>query len=351
MVLTWRYGRRAAPCDAAGPGRRAGLPPVASHGRPSRPDGGVRNTIDGGADLEREPGTGPGGEAGAATLEEAIEVLRGCWRSLGVRRLALEWELSGPTRLGAGLAGELRSALGPALRRMGAEAVFRAVHGGEGVAAFWFVGWDAPRGPVSRVRAEAVCLGALERSWPELAGALGRLYLSAVGGGLVGSRRLRLCWLPEGREEAGFGPALPEPELELAGGACLVEALSPLCVRHRGRVLREPPPAEVLVRSAGERLRQLCQRWGRAEGLSAVVGRAVQEAGRARLSWAATRVEGARRRSSRTGQEQELGGLRGVMAYEGLSPLALALLRLGAELGVGKDTAFGCGAVRLFRAL
>jgi CRISPR/Cas system endoribonuclease Cas6 (RAMP superfamily) len=39
------------------------------------------------------------------------------------------------------------------------------------------------------------------------------------------------------------------------------------------------------------------------------------------------------------------------MAYEGLSPLALALLALGMELGVGKDTAFGCGAIRLFRAL
>jgi hypothetical protein len=296
-------------------------------------------------------GTGPGGEAGAATVEEAIGVLRGCWRSLGVRRLALEWELSGPTRLRPGLAGELRSALGPALRRMGAEGVFRAVHGGEGVAAFWFVGWDSPRSPVSRVRAEAVCLGALAGSWPELAGALGRLCLTAVGGGLVGSRHLRLRWLPEGGEEVGFGPALPEPELELGGGACLVEALSPLCLRHRGRVLREAPPAEVLVRSAGERLRQLGERWGRAEGLAAVVGRAVREAHRARLSWASTWVDGASRRSSRTGQVQELVGLRGVMAYEGLSPLALALLRLGVELGVGKDTAFGCGAIRLFRAL
>src|SRR5579884_2361130 len=225
MVLTWRYGRRAAPCDAAGPGRRAGLPPVASHGRPSRPDGGVRNTIDGGADLERGPGTGPGGEAGAATLEEAIGVLRGCWRSLGVRRLALEWELSGPTRLGAGLAGELRSALRPALRRMGAEAVFRAVHGGEGVAAFWFVGWDAPRGPVSRVRAEAVCLGALERSWPELAGALGRLYLSAVGGGLVGGG-LRSGAAGAGAGAGGRGlpgggaePALRAPPGSGAAGA------------------------------------------------------------------------------------------------------------------------------------
>jgi hypothetical protein len=151
----------------------------------------------------------------------------------------------------------LRSALGPALRRMGAEAVFWAVHGGEGVAAFWLVGWDSPRGPVSREGRGGVPGGA----GGVLAGAggsPGAALPERVGRGLVGSRRLRLCWLPEGRGEAGFGPALPEPELELVG-------------------------------------------------------------------------------------------LRGVMAYEGLSPLAL--LRLGAELGVGKDTAFGCGAVRLFRAL
>jgi hypothetical protein len=284
-------------------------------------------------------------------VEEAIGVLRGCWRSLGVRRLALEWELSGPTRLRPGLAGELRSALGPALRRMGAAEAFWAVHGARGVPAFWFLGWDCPRGPVSRVRAEAVCLGTLAGSWPELAGALGRLCLSAVGGGLVSCRRLRLRWLPGATGGRGFGPPLPEPELELPGGACLVEAVTPLCVRSQGHVHREPPPPEVLVRSAGERLRQLGERWGRAEGLAAVVGRAVREASRARISWARTWVEPGHRRSSRTGQVQELVGLRGVMAYEGLSPLALALLRLGVELGVGKDTAFGCGAIRLFRAL
>ncbi|HLH71461.1 MAG TPA: CRISPR system precrRNA processing endoribonuclease RAMP protein Cas6 [Candidatus Dormibacteraeota bacterium] len=295
-----------------------------------------------GADRQLEAGLPPrGGE---------IETLRRCWRSLGVRRLALEWELGGPTRLRPGLAGELRSALGPALRLMGAHEAFAAVHGAEGVPAFWFVGWDCPEGPVTTVRAEARCLGALARAWPELAAALGRLRLTAVGGGLVGTRHLRLRWLPEGREDLGFGPAVPEPELGQRGGACLVEAMAPLCVRSRGRILREPPPPEVLVRSAGERLRQLCERWGEEGDLPAVVGRAVREARHARFSWARLHVAGGNRRSSRTDQEQRLVGVRGVMAYEGMSPLAMDLLILGAELGVGKDTAFGCGTIRVFRA-
>jgi hypothetical protein len=295
-------------------------------------------------------GADPGRRGGGAAVGEAIGVLRRCWRSLGVRRLALEWELSGPTRLRPGLAGELRSALGPALRLMGAETAFRAVHGSEGVAAFWFWGWECPAGPVTTVRAEAACLRALAGAWPELAAALGRLRLTAVGGGLVGTRYLRLRWLPSGRESLGFGPGVSEPELDLPGGTCLVEAVSPLCVRSQGRVLREPPPAAVLVRSAGERLRQLCERWGEVGDLAAVVGRGVQEAHQARLSWAQLQVGGARRRSSRSGQMQELVGLQGVMAYEGVSPLALALLRLGVEVGVGKDTAFGCGTIRLYQA-
>ncbi len=304
----------------------------------------MTNATDRELDVDRRAAAGP--PRGSAE----IEALRRCWRSLGVRRLALEWELSGPTRLRPGLAGELRSALGPALRLMGAAEAFRAVHGARGVPAFWFLGWDCPPGPVTVVRAEAICLGTLAGTWPELAAALGRLRLTAVGGGLVSCRRLRLRWLPGAKGGRGFGPPLPEPELELPGGACLVEAVTPLCVRSQGHVHREPPPPEVLVRSAGERLRQLGERWGEVGELPAVVGRAVQEASWARVSWARTRVESGHRRSSRTGQVQELVGLRGVVAYEGMSSLAMALLTLGAELGVGKDIAFGCGGIRLFRA-
>jgi hypothetical protein len=280
-----------------------------------------------------------------------IEVLRRSWRSLGVRRLALTWELAGPARLRPGLAGELRSALGPALRQMGAHRAFAAVHGPGGVPGFWFLGWDSPAGAVREIRAQAICLGAMAESWPELRAALSRLCLTRAGGGVVKARQLHLRWLPGGEEGPGFGPPLPAPELGLSGGACLVEAVSPLCVRSQGRVHREPPPMAVLVRSAGERLRQLCARWGEEGELRRVVARAVQEASQARLSWDRLGVERAHRRSSRSGQVQELVGLRGVMAYEEVPPLAMALLSLGMELGVGKDTAFGCGSIRVYRAV
>lgn len=119
--------------------------------------------------------------------------------------------------------------------------------------------------------------------------------------------------------------------------------------RHHLRfhhLLDVPSPA-LLVRSAGERLRQLSARWGAAEGVAGAVGSAVLECRVAALDWARTTVAHQRRLSSRSGGEQWIGGVREEFAYTSMPASGLSLLALATELGIGKDVSMGCGVIRL----
>jgi CRISPR-associated endoribonuclease Cas6 len=292
-----------------------------------------------------------------AAVAEDLALLAACWRSIGLRAAVIRWDLTGPARLREPLATRLRSALGPALAAAGARpATLAAIPGDSRAPALWFRGWDCPDEPVTRVEAELRCVGAVAPDWPDLVRGLARLCLPAAGpgGSRVDTRRCSVTWRGGSRATGeDFGPPLVEdPALDLAGGACVVEAQTPLRLRSAGREVAGPPPLDVLVRSAGDRLRQLCEEWSAGmDGLPPLVARAHSEAGGARLSWArAGRSRDVPRRSSRTGQLQLIGGVRGVFAYDGVSPLAMAVLALGAEVGVGKGTAFGCGQIRLFSA-
>jgi hypothetical protein len=293
----------------------------------------------------------------ATIVGEDLALLSACWRSIGLRGAVVEWELDRPARMQGSLAMRLRSALGPALEAAGVRpSTLRSIPGDSRPPASWFLGWDCPPVPVRTVRAGLRCVGSAAADWPELRAALCRLRLPAAGqpGVLAHTVGCRISWDGEGVTEAGaFGPPMvEEPALDLDGGACLVEAVTPLHLRIRGREITGPPPFEVLVRSAGERMRQLCLHWGSgAESLPPVIGRAYWEAAEARFAWARTagQVE-VKRRSSSTGQVQVVRGMVGVFAYEEVSPLAMAVLALGSELGVGKDTAFGCGQVAVHGA-
>jgi hypothetical protein len=198
------------------------------------------------------------------------------------------------------------------------------------------------------VGADLYCVGAVEAEWPALRTALGRIRLPGERGSLVSTLGCRVRWNGRADDEEAFGPALP-PGIMAHGDACLVEALSPLHLTAGGRMVTGPPPFDVLVRSAGERLRQLCRHWAEgADTLPPVVGRAVREARYARLAWTRPAASVAIvRQSSSTGREQVVRGMRGAFAYEDAGPLAVAVLALGAEVGIGKDTAMGCGTVRV----
>ncbi len=296
--------------------------------------------------------------AQSGEVVEDLALLTASWRSIGLRGATVEWELGRPARLTGSLASRLRSALGPALAGAGARAAtLQSIPGDSAPPALWFLGWDCPPRPVLRLSAELRCVGAVAADWPELARALARVRLPAAGDldALADARRCSVTWHGQGQRTAArgeFGPPLvAEPDLDIAGGACLVEALAPLQLRAAGRDVTGPPPLDVLVRSAGERLRQLASQWGaEPPALRSVVGRAVLEAREARLSWARAASDGFERRSSRTGQRQVVRGVRGVFAYEGVTPLAMTVLALGAEVGAGKDTSFGCGWYRVHGA-
>lgn len=277
-------------------------------------------------------------------ITDEYAVLGACWRSIGLRSATVEWELSRAALLTGSLAMRLRSALGPALAGGGARSgTLASIPGDQRPAALWFRGWDCPPRPVRRLRAELRCVGAVEADWPALWCALSRMRLPAAEGGLADTVDCSVTW-------RGGGQALGPPHLDGGvpvprAGPCLVEALSPLHLTAGGRMVTGPPRLPVLVRSAGERLRQLVSHWGAgAEALPAVVGRAFRESQAGQLAWAELgRPVEVTRRSSSTGQLQVIRGIRGVFAYEGASWLALAVLALGAEVGVGKEVAFGCG--------
>lgn len=289
---------------------------------------------------------------GAATSED-LAVLAACWRSLGLRAAVVEWELDRPALLRPPLASRLRSALGPALAAAGVRSATLDSIPGEGPPALWFLGWDCPPQPQTRLRAEIRCVGAVASDWTEQARAMSMMRFpgAAASGALVRTVHCEVTWQGGAHAAgAGFGPPLVEdPELQMSGGACLVEAVTPLQLTDGSQPVTGPPPFPVLVRSAGDRFRRLCVRWGSgAEALPPVVGRAYWEAAAARFAWGRAGRSGAERRSGRSGLVQRMAGLRGVFSYERVTPLAMAVLTLGAELGVGKGTAFGCGQLRVF---
>jgi hypothetical protein len=284
-----------------------------------------------------------------ATGLDVSAILTRAWLSLGLRAVTVGWDLEGPARLREPLVAGLRGWFGPALVATGDQAAFHMVYSGSGPPPLWFTGWGAPSQPVDRVEAELRCVGALGPSWPVLEAALALMRFPGAGGSTVGARSLALRWHgASSPRPVGYGPALfQQPQLPVASADCLVEAVTPLQLVTSGTVVAGPPPLDLLVRSAGERLRQLCAEWGDAAEVSAVVGQAVREARFAALDWATTAMVRTERRSARTGGVQWLSGVVGELAYSAVPPSALALLAIGSELGVGKDTAFGCGVIRL----
>jgi hypothetical protein len=289
--------------------------------------------------------------------DEDLALLAVAWRSIGLRAADVEWRLAAPALLSGTLASRLRGALGPALAAAGArQLTLLSIPGDSGVPPVWFLGWECPAGPVTRMRAGLRCVGAIEPDWPELAAALARMRLPSASrpGALVDAIECAVTWHGStGGAASDFGlPMIADPHLAAPADACVVEAVTPLQLRADGKIHR-PPPLDVLVRSAGDRFRKLCEHWGSGGGrLPTVVGQAVREAREAHLSWArGGRAQDIARRSSRSGQLQLLGGVQGVFAYEDVSPLAMAVLAMGAELGVGKGTAFGCGQLRIYRAV
>jgi len=122
----------------------------------------------------------------------------------------------------------------------------------------------------------------------------------------------------------------------------VVTAMTPMAVTEGGVRVRDVPALRTLVRSAGHRLANLDARWALGHPmLRHYVGAAVRasEDGGVALE----QESRATRHRRGTAGEHAYGGILGRWRYDAVSPDALALLHVGALLGIGKGVAFGCG--------
>jgi hypothetical protein len=124
---------------------------------------------------------------------------------------------------------------------------------------------------------------------------------------------------------------------------------SPLRLKVSGRLVVEAPALEALVRAATTRANALSLAFCGGEWDSGLA--ALRDAARGayvesqRVNW-----RGARRYSSRRGEDDSLGGLVGEAVYGDVTEGALVGLTLAELLHVGADTVMGCGRVEIIPA-
>ncbi|MGH8906929.1 MAG: CRISPR system precrRNA processing endoribonuclease RAMP protein Cas6 [Egibacteraceae bacterium] len=270
-------------------------------------------------------------------LTDALALARAAVADLGVRRTRLRWVVTEPVALTTPVANALRGALGAALYEAGAAQAYALAWDGAGPAALWFHGWHgACLDAGAHLEADLVLLGACGDHWPALLAGLGSLR--------VATGRLRLQDVSWAGGGAGWdwpaGAALGLPAVPQQGPV-VVETITPLHLRQGEQLLRVPPLA-ALVRSAGDRLRKLSDRWvGVDRDLTVAVGMLVRTSAVVPVALVRPRLVSATRRGT-----QPIDGIVGAWRYDDCGPPA-GLLGVGQLLGVGKGTAFGCGALRL----
>lgn len=273
----------------------------------------------------------------------AADVVRAALDDLRVRRAKVQWLVTDPVRLPAPAANMLRGALGAALHEAGAVEAFQLAWQRPGPPALWFQGWHGSvLAAGQHFEADLVLLDRCAGCWPALLAALESL---ALGGGRV--RLQRMCW-DTGTSGLDWPTAEPAalPVLD-EQGPVVVEARTPLQLRAGGRQLTEAPSLAVLTRSAGERLRQLHERWiGTDRDIPGAVGALVRSVDAMPVEFVPTRLIRAKRTSGASLQTQPIAGIVGAWRYAECGAAAV-LLGVAERIGVGKGTAFGCGTVRI----
>lgn len=279
-------------------------------------------------------------------LDDAVEIVQAAVRDVAPQPARLRYLAEGgPVLLATPRAAALRGAVGSIAHAIGSAELLDLAWTGEGPPALWFSGWHEVRAKAGeRVEAGLTVLETCRACWSDL--------LPALTGLAVGRGRLRLLgidWAGAGESFAwpAEGPA-DFPASSHGRDGVVVEARSPLQLRAGGQPVRSSPPLRVLVRSAGERLRQLHARWGTASldvagAVGALVRTAPEVVGE---PVGAERVVRAGRRAGGGEQDQPIVGVVGAWRYPPAGPAA-TLLAVGAHLGVGKGTAFGCGQFEL----
>ena len=147
--------------------------------------------------------------------------------------------------------------------------------------------------------------------------------------------------------------ALPAPiELELTPDTTLtvttfvVEFVTPTELKHEGQIVGRPEFV-VLLSRVRDRLGNLTSLYG--EGLELDWTGLTERARRVRLIGSNLRVEGGMRMSTKTGQTHALAGFVGTATYEGSVGEFLPLLRAAVYTGVGRQTVWGKGHIRILQ--
>ncbi len=262
--------------------------------------------------------------AGSAVSAAALEVFDEVLEGLRPQRRRLRYEVLRADRIATSTADAWRGALGREVVRWRPDLVELAWadEDRQRPPALWFRGWDAlALDPAAEVAVDLVHVeAAASRGLEPL---LERLR--------VRDALLRLI-------EVVPVPAQPR----LPGAPVVVTATTPLALTENGARVKDVPSLRTLVRSAGHRLANLDARWGLGhptlrQHVGAVV-RACEEPG-----VALDRESHAVRRRRGSAGPHTYGGILGRWRYDAVPPDAVALLHVGALLGIGKGVAFGCG--------
>ena len=113
--------------------------------------------------------------------------------------------------------------------------------------------------------------------------------------------------------------------------------LTPLRMKYQGKLLNKKPPLEILLYSIQNRLNE------------------IKNLPKSKLTFTPNYKEGKyqinftdqTRRSNRQKTKLQIGGITGEIEYESIDEKSLILLELGEIIGVGKQTVFGMGKIKI----
>ncbi len=118
-------------------------------------------------------------------------------------------------------------------------------------------------------------------------------------------------------------------------GAIVLELLTPLRMKQKGKLLREKPPLETLIYSIANRMSEI-----KGEQRTKLPFTPAY-----REKSASVRFVDQTRRSNRQRTKLQIGGITGEIRYDSIDEKSLMMLELGEILGVGKQTVFGMGKI------
>ncbi len=149
----------------------------------------------------------------------------------------------------------------------------------------------------------------------------------------------------------GMCSSLVRMKLEAASDerseGCVVEFLTATELKHGGRVIIERPEFAVLIARVRDRLGSLSQLYG-SDPLDFDWTGLVERARAVRLvEWDAGQTSDVTRYSTRTKQTHSIGGMTGTAVYRGPCTEFLPLLRAAEFTGVGRQTVWGKGWIRV----